>query len=281
MARTFTRSRVVMRRAPAEGEPGEEATEDPLMAWLLERGGVRPAAYRPAVMRRRLPACLRQLRVPSASSARVLLERRPGLLALALNSVLIGVSDFFRDEGVFDFLETTVLPELLRTRAGLSVCAAGVSNGQELYSVAMLLAEAGALEDSALLGIDCRLDAVRRAREGRFGAAEMGRVGPGRRERFFHAADGCWQVASELRDRMRWRAEDVSGFVPDAPCDLILFRNVAIYFTGEQCASVWTRLCDGLAPGGFLVTGKAEKPSAHLPLTRVAPSVYRKNSVSS
>jgi chemotaxis protein methyltransferase CheR len=251
---------------------------DPLIAWLLGRAGLKSSAYRPTAMQRRVPACLRQLRVDSVESARALLERRPELLPVVLNTALIGVSEFFRDQPVFECVEKNVVPALARLRRSLRVCSAGVSGGQEIYSVAMLLAEAGVLGEAVLLGVDCRADAIRRAREGFYGAEDMSGVTPERRERFFEPSNGRWAVRPELKARIQWGIHDLLDFDAGGPCDLILFRNVAIYFNEPHSCGVWTHLCDQLAPGGFIVTGKAERPPSALPLVRIGPSVYRKAS---
>lgn len=248
---------------------------DPFLDWLIQRGGLDGGAYRPAAIQRRLPACLRQLRVASPRAARELLERRPELVSGALSAVLIGVSDFFRDEAVFEVLRGEVLPELVRERVEVRVCSVGCSAGQELYSVAMLLAEFGALERGDLLGVDCRADAVARATAGRFARHEMADVEPQRMERFFHAADGGGTLRAELRARTRWQVADVLTFDPGASWDLILFRNVAIYLEETRLEGVWARLVSRLAPGACLVTGRAEQPPSGLPLRRVAPCVYR------
>lgn len=249
---------------------------DPLIVWLLGRAGLKPSAYRATAMQRRVPACLRQLRVSCVDSARELLERRPELLSVVLNTALIGVSEFFRDAPVFDCMEKTVVPALARANRPPRVCSMGVSGGQEIYSVAMLLAEAGVLAGADLLGVDCRPDAIRRAREGVYGTEDMGGVSAGRRERFFQPSAARWAVRPELKECVGWRVEDMLSFEAGGLCDLILFRNVAIYFNEPHGAEMWKRLCDQLAPGGFIVTGKAERPPAVLPLVRVGPSVYRK-----
>lgn len=254
----------------------DKGASDPLISWVLERAGLQPGAYRAAAMQRRLSACLRQLKVPSTESARELLARKPDLVPVVLNTALIGVSEFFRDRPVFDYLKERVLPELLETKESLRVCSAGVSGGQELYSVAMLLAEAGMLANSRLLGLDCRASAIARAREGVFREDDMAGVETPRRERFFRQESGRWAVLPVLKDRIEWKVENLLTFEAGEPCDLVLFRNVAIYFTEAHSHSVWTRLCGQLADGGFLVTGKAERPPASLPLVRVAPSIYRK-----
>jgi chemotaxis protein methyltransferase CheR len=243
---------------------------------MLQKAGLDMCVYRPSVLQRRLPACLRQLRVACPESARGLLERRPELLTSALDAILIGVSGFFRDAPVFGQLETAVLPALLRGRPGLRVCSVGVSGGQELYSVAMLLAELGGLGESELTGIDCREDAVARAARAEFRSEEMAGVGPGRRERFFRPENGCWRIRPDLRRRIRWERADLFSFADEGPWDLLLFRNVSIYFAAAHAVRAWARLVARLAPGGVLVTGQAEAPPPSLGLLRIAPSIYRK-----
>ena len=227
-------------------------------------------------MERRLPACLRQLRQATPEAARSALEAKPELLPVALNSMLIGVTSFFRDAPVFDSLEREVLPTLLQSRNGLRTLSIGVSEGQELFSVAMLLAEAGVLANSSLLGVDCRPDAIQRCKAGLFAEMDMAGISVERRSRFFEREGAGWRVAAEIAAATQWRVADLFTFSPPTS-DLILFRNVAIYLEEESMRLVWEKLCCALSPGGYLITGKAEKPHGSLPLSRVAASVYQKS----
>lgn len=251
-----------------------EPEVDPFLKWVLERARLDPAAYRPSALQRRLPACLRALRAPSAQVAFELLRRSPDLLPAAVHAMLIGVSDFFRDKAVFNFLHQTGLPALLRDRAGLRVLSAGCSDGQELYSVAMLLDQLGALSDSRLLGIDCRCRAVARAQSGYYDFAEVRGVPSGWRERYFRSEGGAFSVAPLLRDHAEWRVGNLLDGEHFERWDLILFRNVGIYMDPHRANGIWERLSRQLSPGGLLVTGKAERPAPHLALKRVFPAVY-------
>jgi chemotaxis protein methyltransferase CheR len=255
---------------------GETETLDPFIFWLLERAGVNPSAYRPKVLQRRLPACLRTLRVGSADAAQSLLTARPELLPAAVSALLIGVTDFFRDRAVFDFLERVAIPELLRAGRALRVYSAGVSDGQELYSIAMLLDQAGALAGSEMVGIDCRPDALLRARNGVFTAREMESIHTHWAAKYFRQEHSRWVVRRDLRDLICWRPGDLFDPQVGTGWDMILFRNVAIYLEPACAAEAWEKLTLLLKPGGFLVSGKAEKPPEHLPLVRVAHSIYKK-----
>lgn len=255
---------------------GAGERHDPLLAWLLQQAGLNARAYRPKALERRLAACLRHLGVPSRTAAREVLAARPELVSAALNTVLIGVTDFFRDRAVWDQLARAVIPELLRTRCGLRVYAAGASSGNELYSVAMLLAEAGVIGTSELCGVDCRADAIAAARVGAFSEAAMARVPPEWRTRFFEANWAGYLARPVLTRAMRWEVADLFSFEEMATWDVILFRNVAIYLAEEHAARAWEYLCDQLSPGGVLMTGKAEKPPHYLPLRRLGPALYQR-----
>ncbi len=137
-----------------------------LVREVLGRSGLRPDSYRPAPLLRRVPACLRALRVRSPESGIDLIRSSPHHLPAALSSLLIGVTGFFRDPAVFGFLRDHPLSGRGWRGRGIRGVALGVSDGLELYSVAMLLAEAGTSMASDLRGIDCRADAIEHARSG-------------------------------------------------------------------------------------------------------------------
>jgi chemotaxis methyl-accepting protein methylase len=247
-----------------------------LLKWVFEKSGLEIEAYRSPALDRRLPACLRLLRVPTTEHARDLLERRPDLIPRVLGAILIGVSDFFRDAPVFAEIERHVLPRLLAERERVRVCSLGCSGGQELYSVAMLVAEAGALDRVDFLGLDRRPEAVWRAARGRFAPTEVACLQPERLARFFEPDGTGWRARPDFAARLRWQAGDLLQPLTEAPWDLVLCRNVLIYLRPERSAAVWETLRAALLPGGYLITGKAEKAPPGLPLRRLAPSIYRR-----
>lgn len=270
--------RVSFRPAPAASQHpfGPELRHDPLLSWLLRQAGLSARAYRPQTLERRLAACLRRLGAPTRTAAMETLAARPDLVDDALNSVLIGVTDFFRDRAVWDEVAARWLPELLGTRRGLRVYAAGASSGNELYSMAILLAEAGVLTGSDLCGLDCRSDAIATARAGIYAEAALARVPTEWRRRYFVQGLGGSQVQPALARAVRWHVGDLFSFEELATWDVILFRNVAIYLEESYATRAWEYLCDQLSPGGLLMTGKAEKPPHYLPLRRVGAALYQR-----
>jgi chemotaxis methyl-accepting protein methylase len=247
---------------------------DPLLISTLREAGLNPSAYRSTVLARRLAACERA--VGTRADVAGVFNRRPGLAWAALDAVLIGVTEFFRDPAVFAALETEVLPELLRSRRGLRIYSAGVSSGQELYSVAMLLAEGGGLARCELVGVDCRPRAILTARLGIYGEPAVAGLSPARQLRFFQPVASGWRVDEELARAVRFHAANVLTYRERESWDLILFRNVAIYLDAVAAGQAWESLVAQLTPGGYLCSGPAEKPPAHLPLRRVRRCLWRK-----
>jgi len=243
---------------------------------LLGRAELPAAAYRPRALARRLPACLRMLRVSDAAEASRAIAARPETVRRLLSVVLLGVTDFFRDRAVFELLQREVLPELCSRHGRLRVWSAACSSGAELYSVAMILARAGRLSECELLGTDCRADAIEEARSGSFRVEEAGRMDVAWREAFLQTAGELATIDPRLRQATRWKVANLFGAIERGPWHLILWRNMAIYLEKERAEEIWTRLFDQLAPGGFLVAGKADHPPKWLRLVRVAPCIYRK-----
>jgi len=194
--------------------------------------------------------------------------------------MLIGVSEFFRDAAVFEHLARHVLPLLPRRAGHPRIWSVACSDGRELYSVAMLLAEQGKLEGATLLGTDCRPAAVAWAREARYEPASVhSTVPPALARRYFIDDDdsGACRVRDVLRGATHWRSGDATQLTEPGAWDLILCRNVSMYLRCETARRLREVCEQALRPGGILVMGKAERPHGSTRLTAVAPCIYRKD----
>lgn len=249
---------------------------DGFLRWLFKRAGLDATIYNPQTLARRLPSCLRFLKVANPGQARQLLESEAELISPSLSMLLIGVSAFFRDRTVFDVLENNVFPELSRNRGGLRIWSAGCSEGQELYSIAMLTAEADLLRRCELVGSDCRPEATYRARLGIYDDASVRDMSLGRRQRFFALQESGWRIVEPLRNAVQWRTSDVLTCAEPGYWNLILCRNMAMYLKPSASGKLWQDLERCLRSGGYLITGKAERPMGTSRLIPVAPCVYRK-----
>jgi chemotaxis methyl-accepting protein methylase len=248
---------------------------DKFIAWVLDRAGLDAAAYRARPLQRRLGACLRALKVHSTRAAGQLLAKEPQRVAAATSALLLGVTEFFREAVVFDALRTQVLPAWARREQPLRIWSAACSTGAELYSIAILLAEAGLLERSFLLGTDCRGDAIERAGRALYDETALRLTPPAARDKYFEPAGGRWRPVEALRRQVHWKVADLLAGPEKGPWHVILWRNAAMYLKSGPAETVWRRLASLLAPEGVLVAGRAERPPIDAELTPAGRCVYR------
>jgi chemotaxis protein methyltransferase CheR len=209
------------------------------------------------------------------------LETDAGAFQELLDRVTVQHSSFFRDPNQFAALSALLVTA---TRPAW-IWSAACGNGQEPYSLAMLLEEAGR-EDWQILATDVSSSALTRARAGIYSRSEVAGVSEARLRRFFTRAGHGWEVAPRLRKRVLARVHNLSGSrppIPGASFSIIFCRNVLIYFDAPTVDACVGRLAACLPPGGHLFLGFSESlptPSSDLHLIRVGDAfVYRKGPV--
>jgi chemotaxis methyl-accepting protein methylase len=246
-----------------------------LPAHVLASHGLNPAFYRNRPLERRVSACLRALSVNSEPAAIDRFNADPASRSIAFNTLLIGVSAFFRDRAVFEMMRTTVIQALSTLERPPRVWSAGCSSGAEVYSAAIMLAEAGLLEGAQILGTDCRPDAIAAARLGVFEHDAMAGVEPAMRDRYFERTHAGWRVVPAIRKWTTWEVADATCRRPDGRWDLVLCRNVVIYLREGAGDALLSTVAGCLAPGGFLIVGKAERAPGVPGLRPLGTCIYR------
>ncbi len=214
-------------------------------------------AYKAQQMRRRLEAHVARHEGDVVRFCRRL-ETDPAAREALRAMLTINVTEFFRDPPQFERLGKDVLPALLRERARLNIWSAGCSYGAEPYSVAILLHTLGAADRARILATDLDRDALKRARAGGpYSAAEVRNVRPAWLRTYFLRDGDGYRVVDWLR-RLDIRELDLLSSPFERGFDLILCRNVMIYFSPEVKSRLFQRLRDALRPGGVLFVGATE-----------------------
>ena len=189
-------------------------------------------------------------------------------LRALLPLVTVGHTEFFRDPKQFKALERFILPQLLakarRELRRVYIWSAGCATGEEPYSVAMVMSELGALPmEVDLWATDLNLAAVEAAKQGRFTVRRVGNMAPDRIERFFKPVEEGFEVHPALREYVRFdglnlAAPSFNEMVTPGSLDLILCRNVIIYFDLPTIRGLMDRFLHALRPGGLLFLGYSE-----------------------
>ena len=224
-------------------------------------------AYKDKCMRRRIAVRMRACGVHTFGDYERLLDRTPAEYERLRDALTINVTRFYRNRETWDALRSAVLPELWSAREGrLSVWSAGCSSGEEPYTIAMIVADmadrAGRpawLERLAVDATDIDRASLARAAAARYRDDAFSETPPDLVARYTERAGESERIVSDrVRSRVRVRPFDLSAERPPHVYDLIVCRNVVIYFDRGMQERLFLTFAEFLAPGGVLVLGKVE-----------------------
>ena len=251
-------------REDEEEEPLEEFLEE-----LRHRHGLDFKSYKEPTIRRRLQRRFAATGTDSLQEYRRYLAENSSEYGNLVNAFLIKVTEFFRDREQFEYLREEVLPEIIeraRSRGEqLRVWSAGCATGEEAYSLAILISEA--LGDEAgnfnvrIFATDLDASAVNFARRGVYPPSALSGLSNEQIQSHFDEEDGHYQVKKSIRSMIVFGEHDLVQRSPFPQVDLVVSRNVLIYFTSPLQRRTLQLFAYSLKNGGYLMLGKAETTS--------------------
>ncbi|MBN1180265.1 MAG: protein-glutamate O-methyltransferase CheR [Anaerolineae bacterium] len=238
-----------------------------LLKQIHQERGLSFSAYKPSFLERRFAARMRARDCADYAAYGQLLRREPEEYTQLLNALTINLTHFFRDASTFQAIEERILPALLHTRAAerrLRIWSAGCATGEEPYSIAILLAErlgpALAHWQLDILATDVEPATLEQARAGTYNDFSFKNVAPRYQpwvERYFTPAPQR-QLDHKIRAMVSFQHHDLAQDPLPNNLDLILCRNVLIYFDRQQQHRLYQAFHSALLPEGFLILGKTE-----------------------
>jgi len=237
-----------------------------ILALIAERRGIDFRDYRQDTVRNRLESRMKAAGCGDLAAYRARLLGEHEEVDRLVEALVVPVTEFFRDGWVFRELADRVLPTLPVASGVLRAWVVGTATGEEAYTVAMLLAEAAGQHGRGfeVLASDLDLRSLEVAREGVYREAAVQAVAPELRERYFRRERAGLRVVDSIRGRIRFAQHDLVGLrlAPGeaivAAFDVVLCRNVLIYFDASLRAKAVERLAAVLEPGGALIIGPSE-----------------------
>jgi two-component system, chemotaxis family, CheB/CheR fusion protein len=225
--------------------------------------------YKPTTLDRRFRRRMFQLNLGTYAEYSEYIRRNPDEVTELLNTILINVTEFFRDPPAWEILRNELLPGLLaQVKPGHSFRAwsAGCATGEEPYSIAILLAEHFGPRiqeyDVKIYATDIDQDALNFARRGEYSLESARRVRPEWREKYFHGSRSL-RVNREIRRLVIFGCSNLGQDAPISHVNLLVCRNLLIYFDSDLQKQILGRLHYALEPGGLLFLGKAESQLAN------------------
>lgn len=237
------------------------------------------SGYKDHQMRRRLDSYIARAEAPNVAAYCKMLEKDREACQKLRDFLTINVSEFFRDPEQYRVLETRVLPELLKKNQRLNIWSAGCSNGSEPYSVAILLAEQSPYQKHRILATDIDMGILARARAGGpYVPSDVRNVEKRLLGKHFSYVEGAYWVNERVKSRVEFQMQNLLKDPFEKDFDLLICRNVVIYFTDDAKRLLYRKFYESLKEGGYLFIGGTETMlgTSDLALERVCASFHRR-----
>jgi two-component system CheB/CheR fusion protein len=253
---------------------------DTVMQKLSQRTGTDFTKYKPATLGRRLDRRITALGLQDAEEYLETLEGRPGELEALFNTVLIGVTYFFRDLEAFERIREC-LREILKgsPETKIRFWVPGCATGEEAYSLALLVAEHLGPRlpdfDVQIFATDIDDQAITTARKGLYPASALENVSEEMLRKYFQRRGDHYEVSKSIRSLILFSRHDVTTNPPFLKLDLISCRNLLIYFNQELQNHVLPIFHYALKPDAFLFLGKSETVGVYSDLFKVVDQKYK------
>jgi two-component system CheB/CheR fusion protein len=254
-----------------------------LLDYLKRHRGFDFTDYKRTGLMRRVRRRMQAVEIADFGAYRDYLEVHPEEFAYLFNTILINVTSFFRDAEAWDYVAEYVIPQIVANRdedETIRVWSAGCAAGEEVYTLAILFAEAlghEAVNDGRLkvYGTDIDEDALAQARQAGYSPKALEAVPSDLRERYFALVGGRYVIKNGLRRAVVFGRHDLIQDAPISRLDLLVCRNTLIYLNAETQRRVLARFHFALNDDGFLFLGKAEMLLTHAHLFTPVALQYR------
>ncbi|MGM0504802.1 MAG: CheR family methyltransferase, partial [Bacteroidota bacterium] len=223
--------------------------------------------YKKKSVYRRIERRMGVHKIDKISSYVHFLQENPKEMDILFKELLIGVTSFFRDPGLWEKLKETVIPDLLddlQEGSNLRAWVPGCSTGEEVYSLAMVFKEAIEKKKHQndislqIFATDLDIDAIEAARKGVFSENISANVSPERLSRFFVKTEEGYRIKTEIREMVVFAKHNIIMDAPFTKMDIVSCRNMLIYMNPELQKKILGLFSYSLNPNGIIVLGSAE-----------------------
>ncbi len=235
-------------------------------------------SYKETQLKRRMDGLLARQKIKDYAELFHLLTSDRMAYQTFLDNLTINVSEFFRDPHRWLELEKKILPELLKLRGSIRIWSAACSIGAEPYSLGILLDELGPNRQHRLDATDIDKTILDTAQIGKYNQDAVRSVSNERLLKYFTASGSFYLIKDNIKKVVTYRRHDLLTDNYAQGYDLIVCRNVTIYFTREAQDKINKGFSQSLHPGGFLFIGGSEMIFNYqeLGLEKISPCFYRK-----
>lgn len=215
--------------------------------------------YKEKQMKRRIQSLLTRNNFKDFDDYFIGLKSDKALLEQFINYLTINVSEFYRNPNQWNVLEKDIIPFLLTKKKELNLWSSACSTGEEPYSLAMLMTKFLPLNKIKVLATDIDEDAMNKAKIGLYNEKALENLPLDFKNRFFTKVQNSFKISDDIKRCVEFRKMDLLKDRFPTDVDLILCRNVMIYFTEEAKELLYSKFYNSLSVDGILFVGSTEQ----------------------
>ncbi|MBW8349084.1 protein-glutamate O-methyltransferase CheR [Bacillus sp. IITD106] len=226
---------------------------------IKQKTGIDLSLYKEAQMKRRLTSLYQRMGYSSFKDfySGILTDQK--IMNEFLDRMTINVTEFYRNGKRWEVLENKILPRLLAKKKKLKIWSAASSTGEEPYTISMVLSRYMPLNQISILATDIDEQALAAAKAGNYLERSLAEIPPSMITKFFKKEGTVYKIDEEIKKTVHFRKLNLLGDPFNEDFDLIVCRNVLIYFTEEAKDALYKKFANALADDGVLFVGSTEQ----------------------
>jgi chemotaxis protein methyltransferase CheR len=226
---------------------------------VLKLTGIDLSSYKERQMRRRIDSLIRRNNYDDYNMYFKALTGNPALYDEFINYLTINVSEFYRNPEQWKVLEKEIIPEIMRFNKIPKIWSAACSTGEEPYSLAMMMSRYMDLSSLKILATDIDEGALKKAKAGIYFPKSLGNLPKDFVDNYFTKSGENYKISAKITNCIEFRHHNLLVDKYPENCDLIVCRNVMIYFTEEAKAVMYNNFRNSLKSNGVLFVGSTEQ----------------------
>lgn len=246
--------------------------------WVCREIGIDLTAYKPEQLNRRITSLMGRIGVSSLKEYSELLKENQEQRQRFLDFITINVTEFFRNPELFKEVEKIIEKELIPKNNNLKIWSAACSIGCEPYSFSIILDKLSKRGGHKILATDIDNTILKKANLGIYTSDEVKNVKKEDLDKYFEKVDDKYHIDNSIKSRVTFKKHDLIRESYEDNFDLIICRNVVIYFNNDVKTEIYNKLSASLKPGGFLFVGATESIYDYrkFGLEKASTFIYRK-----
>lgn len=217
-------------------------------------------SYKEKQMKRRIDTLITKNKIDTYDAYVKLISADKEKFDQFVNFLTINVSEFYRNADQWKILEQEIIPKLIKARGkNLKIWSAACSTGDEPYSLVMALSKHIPLSNIRIIATDIDKQVLQQAQMGLYTEKSIAAVPDDLKRRFFTKLGNSYQISEDVKKCVQFKEHNLLKDIYPKDCDMIVCRNVVIYFTDEAKDEIYRKFHDSLKSNGVLFIGSTEQ----------------------